>query len=183
MGITANATAEGKFFARRRMLNVQRTLLAFQRRAFGSHRTLGQLRLGQMSHALEVVVAGVAKVSRTEAKEHGDRAAISTLVLEVIRAVFRAHLGPGDIAAAAAHKLFGVVVVAVFVVAGSFSTVIGLSTLVARVVGVTIECESGRVVVETASFRGHGLAFAQPFVFQSQKRFLSHVLLKGLDGL
>ena len=46
--------------------------------------------------SLEVVVTGVAEVGRPEAEEDGHRAAVAALVLQVVRAVLRAHLGLKD---------------------------------------------------------------------------------------
>ena len=38
-------------------------------------------------------MAGVAEVGGAEAEEDGDRAAVAALVLQVVRAVLRTHLG------------------------------------------------------------------------------------------
>ena len=51
-----------------------------------------QIALGQIRNPLEVVVAGIAEVSGAEAEKDRDRAAIPALILQVIGAVFGAHL-------------------------------------------------------------------------------------------
>lgn len=71
-------------------------------------RTVGQEVLRQFGDVTEVLVARVAEVRRAEAEEHGHRAAVAALVLEVVGSVAGAHLGPGHVAAAAAHQLGGV---------------------------------------------------------------------------
>ncbi len=63
------------------MLDVQRALLALQLLALWSDGALRQIRLGQVGHALEVVVAGVAEVCGAEAEEDGHGAAVAALVL------------------------------------------------------------------------------------------------------
>ncbi len=49
-------------------------------------------------------MASVAEVGGAEAEENGHRAAVATLVLEVVGAVARAHLRPRHVAASAAHQ-------------------------------------------------------------------------------
>lgn len=81
----------------------------------------------QVGDALEVVVARVAKVRRAEAEEHGHGTTVPALVFQQVGAVFRAHLGSGHVAAAAAHQFGGVVVGAAHVqFAPGFAPVVGL---------------------------------------------------------
>ena len=59
---------------------------------------------GHFGHVTEVFVTGIAEMGCSEAKEDGHRAAIATLVLEIIGAVSRAHLRPGHVAATPANQ-------------------------------------------------------------------------------
>ena len=93
VGVPAHATPEGKLLASRGMFDVKRTLGAFEGNSFRSHRTLGQLRLRNVGDTLEVIVTRITKVSRPEAEENGHGAAVATLVLQVVCAVFGTHLG------------------------------------------------------------------------------------------
>ena len=83
---------------------MQRTLLPGQLDGLGADRTLRELGFGDVGDPLEVVVTGVAEVSRSEAEEDGDGAAVAALVLQVVSAVLGAHLSPGDIRTAATDK-------------------------------------------------------------------------------
>ena len=58
-----------------------------------SHGALGQLRFGDVGDSLEVIMTRVTEMGRPEAEEDGHRAAIATLVLQVVRAVLGTHLG------------------------------------------------------------------------------------------
>lgn len=81
----------------------------------------------QVGNALEVVVAGVAKVRGAKAKEHGHRAAVTALVLQQIGAVFGAHLSTGHVAASATHQFRGIIVGPAHVqFAPRFAAVVGL---------------------------------------------------------
>lgn len=72
-------------------------------------------------------MARVTKVRRAETEEHGDGTAVPALVFQQVGAVFRAHLGSGHVAAAAAHQFGGVVVGAAHVqFAPGFAPVVGL---------------------------------------------------------
>lgn len=57
-----------------------------------SHRTLGQLRLDNAGQVLKVIVAWVAEVGGPKAEIDGHRAAITTLVLQEISAMFGTNL-------------------------------------------------------------------------------------------
>ena len=153
MGISAHPASECEFFSGWRMFNVERTFFAVHLRAFGAHRTLGQLGLGQVSHSLEIVVTGVAEMGRAEAEEHGDGATVSALVLQVVGAVFGAHLGPGHVAAAAANQFLGVEIVRLtdIAVANGFAAVISLFAFVTDVISVSVNCESRRVSFESGT--------------------------------
>lgn len=74
------------------MYNVQWTFVADQLRRFRSRRTLGQFYFRYVCQTLEVIVACITKVCRTEAKEHRHRAAIATFVLEKVAAMLGTHL-------------------------------------------------------------------------------------------
>ena len=112
MGVPADSTSEGKLLSSCRMLDVKRTLIALKRNSLEkkntefvhifysliigylwSYRALGQLRFGDVGDSLEVVMTQVAEMGRPEAEEDGHRAAIATLVLQVVRAVLGTHLG------------------------------------------------------------------------------------------
>ena len=81
LGVPTDPTAEGKLLPRRGVFHVQGALGPLQGFRTGSHGTLRQLRLGHAGEALEVIVAGVAKVGRPKAEVDGHRAAVATLVL------------------------------------------------------------------------------------------------------
>ena len=53
---------------------------------------MGQVRLSYIGDPLEVVVTGVAEVSRAKTEENSYRATVTTLILEEVCSVFRAHL-------------------------------------------------------------------------------------------
>lgn len=72
----------------------------------------GQLQHRDAGDPLEVVVTRVAEVGFAEAEEDGDTAAVAALVLQEVGAVLGTELGARHVAAAAAHQLGGVVVVA-----------------------------------------------------------------------
>ena len=93
MGVPTDATAKGKFFSSCGMLHVKRTLRALERNSLGSHWALGQLLLGNVGDSLEVIVTRITEMSCPETEEDGHRAAIATLVLQVVRAVLGTHLG------------------------------------------------------------------------------------------
>jgi len=105
VSVPANAAAEGKLFPSGRVADVQRALFACQLDGLRADGALRQFGLGHVGDPLEVVVAGVAEVSRAEAEEDGDGAAVAALVLEVVGAVLRAHLRAGHVGTAAADKL------------------------------------------------------------------------------
>ena len=105
---------------------------------------------------LKIVVARVAEVRGAEAEENGDGAAITTFVLQKVRAVFRAHLGPGDVGTAAADEL-GRVVIRIHArleVASSLTAVISLVAFEANVVGVAMHSVTSRIRVKTSALRG-----------------------------
>ena len=62
-----------------------------------SHRALRQLCLGNVCHALEVVMTGVAEVGGAETEEDSHGAAVATLILQVVCTVLGTHLGLGEI--------------------------------------------------------------------------------------
>ena len=90
--IAAYSTTESKFLAGQRVFDVQRALDPLQGLCTGPHGTLRQLRLGDAGDALEVIVARVAEVRCSEAEVDGYRAAVATLVLQEVSAVFGTHL-------------------------------------------------------------------------------------------
>lgn len=93
-------------------------------------------------------MTGLAKVRGSETEEYGHGTAKPALVLEEVGAVFGAHLGTSHIAATATNKFSRVErLAALLSVAACFTTVVGLLTLVAHVVGVTVHCISGWVLV------------------------------------
>lgn len=56
-----------------------------------------------------------------------------------------------------------------------------LLALVADVVGVSVHCEAGRIIVEAGTRRGDGLALVQPLVLHSHQSFPPYVLKQLLD--
>ena len=90
--IAAYSTTESKFLAGQRVFDVQRALDPLQGLCTGPHGTLRQLRLGDAGDALEVIVARVAEVRCSEAEVDGYGAAVATLVLQEVSAVFGTHL-------------------------------------------------------------------------------------------
>lgn len=90
--VSANAAAQCEFFASWWMHHVQRTVFAEQLLRFGSCWTFGEFMFRYISQSLEVVVARVTKMRRTEAKVDRHRTAEPALVFQVIGAVLRAHL-------------------------------------------------------------------------------------------
>lgn len=83
----------------------------------------GQSVLGHFGDVSEVFVTGVAKVRRAEAEEHGHRATVTALVLQVVGSVTGAHLGPGYVTAPATHQ---------FARIESFSSTSGATTCILR---------------------------------------------------
>lgn len=140
------------------MHHVQRTIVAGQLLGLRSGRTVRQLRPRYAGQPLEVIVARVAEVRRAEAEEHGDGAAVAALVLQKVGAVLGAHLGTGDVRAAAADQLLGVEFVAGLGVAARLAAVVGLVALEADVVGVPVHGVGGRRRRRGAGIRrGDGL--------------------------
>ena len=72
MSIPAYPTPQRKLLPCGRVLDMQRALLPLQFFAPGPTGTLGQVRLGDTGHLLEVVMTQVTKVGGTETEEHGD---------------------------------------------------------------------------------------------------------------
>jgi hypothetical protein len=103
--IPANAAAQSKLFSRRRMADVKRTFFSGELNRLRSDGTLREFGFRNVCDSLEVVVTGVAEVRRAEAEEDGDGAAVAALVLEVVGAVLRTHLGPRDVGTSAANEL------------------------------------------------------------------------------
>lgn len=58
----------------------------------GAHGTLGELGFRGAGDTLEVVVAGIAEVSGPKAEVDGHRAAVATLVLQEVGAMFGTYL-------------------------------------------------------------------------------------------
>ncbi len=131
-----------------------------------------QVFLRRVGDALKIGMARVAKVGRAKAEKHSHRAAVPTLVLEVVGPVLRAHLRHGHVAARATHQLLGVVAfvgrrcsrltVPVAVVnsgggclATGLAAKVRLVTLEAHVVSVPIHGVPRRVEVEPASRARH----------------------------
>ena len=85
-------------------------------------------------------MAGVTEVSRAEAEEDGDRAAVSALVFQVVRPMLGTHLSLADITAASTDQLLWVVGVgpASLQVTPSLSAEVSLAALEAHVVGVSV---------------------------------------------
>ena len=76
MRVPANAAAQGELLPGGRVANVEGALLSRQLGGLRDDGALRQLRLGHVGDPLEVVVARVAEVSRPEAEEDGDGAAV-----------------------------------------------------------------------------------------------------------
>ena len=95
----------------------------------------------------------ITEMGRPEAEEHCHRAAIATLVLQVVCTVFGTHLGAGHITAAPADQFFGIVVVALasVCVALGFATVVGFPTFVADVVSVAFQGETCGIIMESGT--------------------------------
>ena len=104
------------------MGHVQGTFFTLKLDTFGSHRTLRQFMFWNVGYTLKVIVASIAKVSRTKAEKHCHTTTVATLVFQVVCTVFRTHLGPWYITAAPANQFFGVVVVTLSSVSRRFST-------------------------------------------------------------
>lgn len=90
--ISANAAAQCEFFASWWMHYVQRTVFAEQLLCFRPGRTFGEFVFRYIGQSLEVVVARVTEMRRTEAEVNRHRAAEPALVFQVIGAVLRTHL-------------------------------------------------------------------------------------------
>lgn len=97
-------------------------------------------------HRVDIVVAHLTEVSRAEAEVHRHGAAVTALVLEIIHAVLRAHLGSRHIGAGAAHELRWVELVTGPRIAARFSSVVRLGTLEAHEVSIAIQGEGFRVL-------------------------------------
>lgn len=72
MKIPANPAAQSELFACRWVDDMQRTLIALQLRCFWSGGTFWQFDLWNVRQPLEIVVASVTEVSRSEAEENSD---------------------------------------------------------------------------------------------------------------
>merc|ERR1719219_84337 len=162
---------------------MQGTLINIQRYSLGSHRALRELRFGNVSNSLEVIVTGVTEVSGAEAEEDCDRAAVSALVLQVVRPVLGAHLGLANITAASTDELLWVVGVrpASLQVTPSLSSEVSLAALEAHVVGISVHGKPCRVIEPASPLTGDGLTLGEPLVLQPHQRLLSHVLVQGED--
>lgn len=71
---------------------MQGAFCALQGFCTGAHRALGELGFWDTGDTLEIIVARVAEVGCSEAEVDSHRAAVATLVLKEICAVFRTHL-------------------------------------------------------------------------------------------
>merc|ERR1719239_2010260 len=68
-------------------------------------------------------------------------------------------------------------------VAPSLSAKVGLAALEADVVGVALHGKACRVVEPPRPLRADSLAFGQTLVLKTHQSFLSHILVKSLNGV
>lgn len=98
-----------------------------------------------------IVVAGGTEVGRSEAEEHGQRAAEAALKGEEFAAVMNARLGTGRVGARAAHELRRIDVIerrsVDFLLAPGGTAVIRFAALVTHVVCVLFHRRVGQVDV------------------------------------
>ena len=153
VGVPADSAAQGELLPGGRVGHVEGALVTVQLPQLGPYRALGQGVLGHVGHPLEVVVASVAKMGVSEAKEDGDRAAVAALVFQVVGAVLETHLGAGHVRTAAAHQLLRVVVVTQTGVGVALSqpAVVSFAALETHVVGVPATNNMTRLFRKTLS--------------------------------
>merc|ERR1712106_7404 len=159
--IPTNTTTQSKLLSCRRVLHMQGTLVQVHGHSLGSNWTLGQLSFWNVGHALEIVVTGIAEVGGTETEEHGHRATVATLVLQIVRAMFWAHLGLADITAAPTDQLLMVkrVSSSSLNITPGLTPKVSLPTLKTDVVSISLHGKSCRVIVPAGSFTYNSLAF------------------------
>jgi len=138
-----------------------------------------------VGYTLKVIVASIAKVSRTKAEKHCHTTTVATLVFQVVCTVFRTHLGPRHITAAPANQFFGVVVVTLssVCVALGFAAVVSFPAFVADVVCVAFQRETCGIIIESGTFSHDGITFRKPLVFQPHQRLLFDIFVKGVNGI
>ena len=220
VGVPTDSTAEGELLPRGGVFHMQGTLLNIQWHSLtenynmlepasqstcstgaylGSHRALRELRFGNVSNSLEVIVAGVTEVSGAEAEEDSHRAAVSALVFQVVRPVLGAHLGLANITAASTDELLWVVGVgpASLQVTPSFATKVSLAALETHVVGISVHSKTWKgnitmkliwralltcwIIEPPSPVTGHSLTRGQPLVLQPHQGLLPHVPVQGVD--
>ena len=108
-----------------------------------------------VGYTLKVIVASIAKVSRTKAEKDGHTTTVATLVFQVVCTVFRTHLGPRHITAAPADQFFGVVIITLssVCVALGFTTVVGFPAFVTNVVSVAFQSETCGIIIESGTYK------------------------------
>lgn len=183
--IPANSTAKSKFFSCGWMLHMKGTLLLIHSSCFGPYRALRQLSFGNICHPLEVVVAAIAEVCCSKAEEDCHAAAVSALVFQVICPMLRTHLSLTDIAAAPTDKFLRVesIPCSRVQVTPCLPAKVGLAALEADIVGVALHGKACWVVVPPRPLRAHGLTLRQTLILQTHQSFLSHILVKSLNGV
>lgn len=65
-----------------------------------------QLLFGDTGHSLEVIMAGIAEVCGTKAKEHSHRAAVPAFIFQEVCAVLGAHLVKGKPESSVVNYIF-----------------------------------------------------------------------------
>jgi len=185
MCIPADSTAKGKFFSCSWMLHMKGALLLIQSSCFWSNWALRQLSLGNICHPLEVVVAAIAEVCCSKAEEDCHAAAVSTLVFQVVGPMLRTHLGLADITASSTDKFLRVESVPCprIKVTPSLSAKVGLAAFEADVVSVALHGKACWVVEPPRPLRADSLTFGQTLVLKTHQSFLSHILMKSLNGV
>lgn len=142
--------------------------------------TLGQLVARDGEDALEVVVADATEVGGAEAEVDSHRAAVATLVLEVVGAVLVADLSAGDVGASPASEFVRVETVLVQIhLAPNLATVIRLVALVTKIIRVFGKRKLQRFSVKLAALVAFDdVTISQALVLQTLKRFVLHLLLQ-----
>jgi len=168
VSVAADATSEGKLLPCGGVLHVQGALHTLQLGAPGPSRTVWQVGLGNVGDPLELFMTKVTEVSRAEAEEHSHRAAVATLVLQVVSAVLGAHLGLADVAAAPAHELLRVEGVSTpgLEITPRLASEVSLATFEADIICVSVHGKTCRIIEPPCSLANHSLAFGHSFILK-----------------